>query len=120
MKNTRFTINLYLIIPVIFGGLAALSVLVTYRIIEFYLQRNLPPEWPLAFWGILLVIFTFLCGLFTVKFIIDPVKKFVVKTQTMGVLRDIGEQEESHSATPATNRTIRRIQRLTGAAQSAR
>ena len=90
MKNTRFNINLYLIIPVIFAGLAALSVLVTYRIMEYYRERDLPPEWPLAFWGILLVFFTFVCGLITVKFIIDPVKKFVVKTQTMGVLRDVG------------------------------
>ena len=98
MKNTRFDINLYLIIPIIFGGLEALSVLVTYRIMVYYLERNLPPEWPLAFWSIVLVIFTVICGLFTVKFIIDPVKKFVVKTQTMGVLRDLSPPRESNSA----------------------
>ena len=89
MKDTRFNINLYLIIPVIFGGLTALSVLLTYRVMQLYLGRGLAPEWPLAFWATLLVIFTCACGLLTVKYLIDPVKKFVVRTQTMGVLRDL-------------------------------
>ena len=92
MRNRRFTINLYVIIPLIFGGLSALSVLVTYRILHFYIDRGLSAEWPLAFWGIILVLFTFLCGVFTVKFIIDPVKKFVDKTQNLGVLRSVEEQ----------------------------
>ncbi|MGD9365991.1 MAG: sigma-54 dependent transcriptional regulator [Desulfobacteraceae bacterium] len=43
----------------------------------------------MAFWGIVLVLFTFVCGLITVKFLIDPVKKFVDKTQNLGVLSDV-------------------------------
>lgn len=94
MKDLRFHINLYLIIPSIFAGFSTLSLLVSYRLTMFYLDRDMPPEWPLAFWGFLLVIFTFICGLLTVKFLIDPVKRFVVKTQTMGVLRDIHATDE--------------------------
>ncbi len=89
MKDLRFHINLYIIIPLIFAGFSTLSLLVAYRLTRFYLDRQLPPEWPVAFWGIVLVVFTFACGLITVKFLIDPVNKFVDKTQTMGVLRDI-------------------------------
>ncbi len=92
LKDLRFQINLYLIIPLIFAGFSTLSLLVAYRLTRFYLDRNMAPEWPVAFWGIVLVVFTFACGFFTVKFLIDPVNKFVVKTQTMGVLRDIGAE----------------------------
>jgi transcriptional regulator with PAS, ATPase and Fis domain len=87
MKNIRFHINLYIIIPVIFAGLAALAFLSAYQLTRYYQDRAMPLEWPLAFWGIVLVFFTFVCGLITVKFIIDPVKHFVDRTQTLGVLR---------------------------------
>ena len=89
MKDIRFHINLYVIIPLIFAGFSTLSLLVAYRLTRFYLDRGLSPEWPVAFWGIVLVLFTFGCGLFTVKFLIDPVRRFVDKTQTMGLLSDI-------------------------------
>ncbi len=94
MKDIRFQINLYIIIPLIFAGFSTLSLLVAYRLTRFYLDRDMHPEWPIAFWGTLLVMFTFICGLITVKFLIDPVKRFVNKTQTMGVLRDIGAETD--------------------------
>ncbi len=91
MKDIRFHINLYIIIPLIFSGFTTLALLLTYRLTRYYIDRNLPPEWPVAFWGILLIIFTFLCGIFTVRFLIDPMKQFAVKTQTMGVLREMDD-----------------------------
>ena len=95
MKNIRFQINLYIIVPLIFAGFSTLSLLVAYRLTRFYLNRDMAPEWPVAFWGILLVIFTFICGLVTVKFLIDPVLRFVNKTQTMGVLGNFSEPSDS-------------------------
>jgi len=86
LRNIRFNINLYVIIPLIFAGLSALALLVAYELTRYYMDRSLAPEWPLAFWGILLILFTFILGLFTVRYIIDPVRKFVDKTQTMGML----------------------------------
>jgi transcriptional regulator with GAF, ATPase, and Fis domain len=99
MKNIRFNINLYLIIPVIFAGLAALAFISAYQFTRYYLDRGLPAEWPIAFWGVILVLFTFGCGLITVKFIIDPVKRFVDKTQTMGVLRNAAEPVDTAGKT---------------------
>ncbi len=87
LRNIRFNINLYVIIPMIFAGLSALAFLVAYELTQYYLDRSLSPEWPLAFWGVILILFTFGLGLFTVRYIIDPVKKFVDKTQTMGMLK---------------------------------
>jgi transcriptional regulator with PAS, ATPase and Fis domain len=88
MKNIRFNINLYLLVPSIFSGFSVLSLLVGYRLTRFYIAREIAPTWPLAFWGAVLVIFTFICGLVVVRFVIEPVKKFVSKTQTMGVLKE--------------------------------
>lgn len=86
LKNLRSNINLYIIIPLIFAGLSALALLVTYQLTRYYIDQGLAPEWPVAFWGIVLVLSTFILGLFTVKYLIGPVKKFVDKTQTMGML----------------------------------
>jgi transcriptional regulator with PAS, ATPase and Fis domain len=99
MKDIRFQINLYIIIPLIFAGFSTLSLLVAYRLTRFYLDRDMHPEWPVAFWGTLLVVFTFLCGLITVKYLIDPIKRFVHKTQTMGVLSDISAESDPPAAT---------------------
>ncbi len=94
MRDIRFHINLYILIPVIFAGFTTLSFLVAYQLTRFYISKSLPPQWPLAFWGALLVIFTFACGLLVVKFVISPVERFVDKTQTMGVLKDIDSSQK--------------------------
>ena len=44
MKDIRFNISLYIIIPVIFAGIAILSIIVTYNTTSFYFSRNLDPE----------------------------------------------------------------------------
>jgi transcriptional regulator with GAF, ATPase, and Fis domain len=95
VKDIRININLYIIIPLIFAGLTVLSLLVSYQLTRHYVNQNLPPAWPVAFWGLLLVLFTFGCGLLVVRFLIEPVRRFVDKTETMGVLGDI-----DHGAAP--------------------
>ncbi|MFZ1983254.1 MAG: sigma-54 dependent transcriptional regulator [Desulfatitalea sp.] len=97
MKNPSFHINLYVIIPLIFSGFTILGLLVAYRLTSYYLVHALPPQWPLAFWGMVLTLFTFGCGLLVVRFLIQPVENFVDKTQTMGVLGDA----EAHGKPPA-------------------
>jgi transcriptional regulator with PAS, ATPase and Fis domain len=95
MKDIRFYINLYIIIPLIFAGSTTLASLLTYRLTRHYIDRHLPPEWPVAFWSMILVIFTLVCGILTVRFLIDPMQRFMVKTQTMGVLRDIDDESKT-------------------------
>lgn len=108
MKDIRFKLNLYFIIPVIFAGLTALSFLVAYQLMRVYIENDMPPGWPLAFWGTLLVLFTFICGLLIVKFIIDPIRKFVVQAEHMGVLRD----RELSSDSPASESDINQFARV--------
>jgi DNA-binding NtrC family response regulator len=98
MKNPRYHINLYVIIPVIFSGITIFGLLAAYQLTRYYMDRNLPPEWPLAFWGTLLTLFTCGCGLLVVRFLIRPVQQFVDKTQNLGVLREAAVQTPSPSA----------------------
>jgi transcriptional regulator with GAF, ATPase, and Fis domain len=87
LQEVRRSINLYVIIPIIFAGMSMLAILITYRITIYYRSRGLAPHWPLAFWGTLLVLFTFLSGLLVVKFLIDPVTRFLSQTRRLGVMQ---------------------------------
>jgi transcriptional regulator with GAF, ATPase, and Fis domain len=87
IQDIRRSINLYVIIPIIFAGMSILAILITYRITIYYRSRGLAPHWPLVFWGTLLVLFTFICGIMVVKFLIDPVTRFLSQTRRLGVVR---------------------------------
>ena len=85
MKDIRFNISLYVSIPVIISGIALLSTLATYNITIFYLDIEQDPVWPLAFYGTVLLGFTFVCGLLIVRFLINPMERFAVETESLGV-----------------------------------
>lgn len=86
MKDIRFNISLYIIIPVIIAGIAVLATVAAFNITTFYTKRAIDPTWPVAFWGTIIIVTTAIFGLLIVKFIIDPVKRFAQNTETMGVL----------------------------------
>lgn len=98
MKDIRFNISLYIIIPVIFSGIAALSIIVSYRIASYYIPKGLDPLYPLLFWGMLIILFTFISGLLIVKFIIDPIKRFVLQTQNLGVVKKLNKDNDPDPA----------------------
>ncbi len=85
MKDIRFNVSLYISIPVIIAGIALLSTLVTYNIAVFYLQNDQDPVWPVAFWSTVLILLTIIFGLLIVRFLINPMERFVVKTASLGV-----------------------------------
>jgi transcriptional regulator with GAF, ATPase, and Fis domain len=85
MKDIRFDISLYIIIPIIVGGIALLATLAAFNVTIYYFKRGMDPVWPVAFWGSITVIVTAVFGLLIVKFIIDPVKQFARNTENMAV-----------------------------------
>jgi transcriptional regulator with GAF, ATPase, and Fis domain len=99
MKDIRFHISLYIIIPVIFAGIAILSIIVTYNTTTYYLSRALNPLWPVVWWGMLLIAFTLICGILIVKLLIDPVKRFVIKTKGLGIVKNVSPQKNTSVAT---------------------
>ena len=56
MKSIRFDISLYIIIPVIFSGIALLSIIVAYHLTHYYMAKGVAPEWPLVIFGICMII----------------------------------------------------------------
>ncbi len=99
MKDIRFHISLYIIIPVIFAGIAILSIIVTYNTTTFYLSKALNPQWPVIWWGMLLIVFTLICGILIVKLLIDPVKRFIIKTEGLGIVKNVSQQKKASVVT---------------------
>ena len=94
MKDIRFDISLYIIIPVIVGGIALLATIASYNVTIFYYKRGLDPIWPVAFWGSITVVVTAIFGLLIVKFIIDPVKQFARSTENMAVFSKVSDKNK--------------------------
>lgn len=99
MKDIRFHISLYVIIPVIFAGIAILSIIVTYNTTTYYLSKALNPQWPVVWWGMLLIAFTLICGILIVKLMIDPVKRFIIKTEGLGIVQHVSPQQKASGTT---------------------
>jgi transcriptional regulator with GAF, ATPase, and Fis domain len=99
MKDIRFNISLYIIIPIIFAGIAILSIIVTYNTTRYYLSKALNPQWPVVWWGMLLIAFTLICGILIVKLLIDPVKRFVIKTKGLGIVTNVNPPVDAAAAT---------------------
>jgi transcriptional regulator with GAF, ATPase, and Fis domain len=93
MKDIRFDISLYIIIPVIVGGIALLATIASYNVTIFYYKRGLDPIWPVAFWGSITVTVTAIFGLLIVKFIIDPIKQFARSTENMAVFSNVAAND---------------------------
>jgi transcriptional regulator with PAS, ATPase and Fis domain len=94
MKDIRFNIRLNVIIPIIFTGIALLSTIVSYHITVFYLKKGMNPVWPVSFWGTVMMVITFICGLLIVKFIIDPMERFASSAERLGVLQNISKEKK--------------------------
>jgi transcriptional regulator with GAF, ATPase, and Fis domain len=89
MKSIRFDISLYIIIPVIFSGIALLSIIVAYHLTHYYMGKGMAPEWPLVIFGICMMVLTFGCSLVIAKTLLGPMERFVSKTESLGVLKNI-------------------------------
>jgi transcriptional regulator with PAS, ATPase and Fis domain len=79
MKQFRFHISLYVIIPFIFAGFSIFSALLAYRVTRYGIEnRTDPSTW--VFWLIIcLSVLAFATGFGVVRFILRPVERFVEK-----------------------------------------
>jgi transcriptional regulator with PAS, ATPase and Fis domain len=77
MKQSRFYISLYLIIPFIFTGFSILAAIVSFRLTKYGLDHGLEPAGT-VFWFIVIIgILAFYTGFALVRFILKPVEQFV-------------------------------------------
>ena len=83
MKQFRFHISLYIIIPFIFAGFSIFSALLAYRLTKYGIENKADPAtW--VFWLIIcLSILAFAAGFGMVRFILRPVEQFVEKASKL-------------------------------------
>jgi len=93
MKDIRYTVSLYISIPIIFTGIVLLSCVVSYNIAVYYFNRGIDPFWPVAFWGSMLIIFTLISSLLIVRLLVKPLEQFVVKTEKFGMEKNISDDK---------------------------
>ena len=93
MRDIRFNISLYVIIPIIIAGIAILATIATFNITDYYFKRSMDPSWPVAFWGTIMILVTAIFGILIVKFIIDPMKRFERNTENLGVISRTKEEK---------------------------
>jgi len=79
MKQSRFYISLYVIIPFIFTGMTIFSAIVSFRLTKYGLMHGLEPARS-VFWFILIIGFlAYVAGFTLVRIILRPVEQFVEK-----------------------------------------
>ena len=99
MKKTRFHISLYIIIPLIFAGMASFAAIVAFQITHEYMKKPGAVFWPVFLWGLAIAAGAFLCGLVVVRLILNPVEKFVRKAEQLPALaRSQPDREAGRSA----------------------
>jgi transcriptional regulator with PAS, ATPase and Fis domain len=94
MKQSRFYISLYIIIPFIFTGFTVLAAIVSFRLTKYGLINRADPT-PEVFWFIFVIsVLAFSSGFALVRFILKPVEKFVENAKRLASLS--GPQTSKH------------------------
>lgn len=79
MKNPRYYPSLYVIVPLIFGGLAIIVALVAHRLYRFYPPDGGQLHWSFIGWIVLMASLAALCGLVIVILFLRPADGLLTK-----------------------------------------
>ena len=83
MRQSRFYISLYIIIPFIITGLTIIATIISFRLTKYNLEQGSDPAQP-VFWFILVIsIIAFATGFALVRIILKPVERFVEKARRL-------------------------------------
>ena len=86
IKKKQVHIRLYIIIPVIFGGIAALSGIVSWQVAVYHANAGYDPQRAVAVWVVISAVIGAVCGLVVVRLIMGPVDRFLQNTRHLGIL----------------------------------
>jgi transcriptional regulator with PAS, ATPase and Fis domain len=86
MKQSRFYISLYLIIPFIFTGFTILAVIVSFRLAKYGYDQGYDPAGTIFWFLVVISILAFLSGFTLVRFILKPVEQFVENAKKLASL----------------------------------
>jgi len=77
-------LSLFVLIPVIFTGLSILSGIVAFHYSKYYL-KGLKPSWEITLWLVVIIGFTFICGLLITWLLLKPVKTFIKEAEKLPI-----------------------------------
>ena len=86
MRQSRFYISLYIIIPFIITGLTVLAAIISFRLTKYGLAGGSDPAQPVFWLIIILGAIAFVTGFVLVRFILKPVEIFVEKARKLASL----------------------------------
>ena len=113
MKDIRYNISLYIIIPLVFAGIALLSIIISYQVTGYYLNKSLDPFWPLSFWAIVIMILTVISGVLIVRMFMYPLEQFIKRTEKLGVLKNVSGEEKKPETGDDMSRFTRVFEQVT-------
>jgi len=88
MRQLKFYISLYIIIPFIITGLTILACIISFRLTKYSLGQGADPAQS-VFWLILVLgILAFVIGFALVRIILNPVERFVEKALKLASIAD--------------------------------
>jgi len=98
LKDIRFNISLYIIIPVIFAGIALLSTVAAYNITTYFTERGRDAGQYVFTFGAVIMVVSFIIGLVIARRLIGPVEQFVLKTEKLGILEQFSSPAKKDAA----------------------
>ncbi len=98
MKKYRYNISLYIIIPAVFAGLAALGAMVAYRVTEYSIKNNIGISGPINLWIITITVAALIFGLVVVFILLRPVQSFIKRAKELPALSVHGIPDSLHGA----------------------
>ena len=96
MKDIRFNISLYIIIPLIIAGIAVLSTIAAFNMTTYFHNRGQDPGQYVFSFGMIMMVVSFLIGLLIARRLLGPVEQFILKTEQLGILKDLATPENKN------------------------
>jgi transcriptional regulator with PAS, ATPase and Fis domain len=96
MKNNKYYINLYILIPLIFTGISIIGIILTCQLSSYALRHG-----SVSFLGLpgliaVIGVLTFLVSLLIVRNILKPMMRFIEKTKNTPIFRDKVAENKKH------------------------
>ncbi len=92
MKNRKIPLSLYILVPLIFGGISLISALVSHYLTIYYL-KGAPGSQLVFFLGIVaLLLITLACSFLVLSQVIKPVMKFVKDSEKLPIMPPSAEE----------------------------
>ena len=86
IKDFRYHISLYVIVPAIFAGIAFLSALLTFLVAQHYHRLGQDGSLQVHLWALLFALISFFCGLVVTRLLLMPVKRFMQRAKDIPVI----------------------------------